>query len=152
MLQQVIPFLQKKQSESLHRSALRLCFLSGDWIPLAMPQQMHALFKQLRFIALGGATEATVWSNYYEVKEVFSTWNSIPYGKPIQNAKYLVLDKYHKLCPVGVPGDLYIGGQCLAKGYINDEQLSSRKFLPNPYFSGEMYYDTGDMAEIRRLK
>lgn len=146
MLQQVIPFLSKRKEVITARGQLRLSFLSGDWIPLNMPVQMKGLFEKLRFIALGGATEATVWSNYFEVAEIDENWNSIPYGKPIQNAIYLVLDKAGRLCPIGVPGDLYIGGQCLAIGYINDKELSSRKFIPSPFEKDGMLYNTGDMA------
>ncbi len=146
MLQQVIPFFAKRQAEIATGSRLRLCFLSGDWIPLNMPVQMKALFGPMQFIALGGATEATVWSNYFEVESVDPAWNSIPYGKPIQNAKYLVLDASRNLCPIGVPGDLYIGGQCLALGYFNDRELSDRKFIDSPFDAGEKLYDTGDMA------
>ncbi len=145
MLQQVIPLLSRRQEEIGER-ALRLAFLSGDWIPLNMPAQMKTFFPRLRFIALGGATEATVWSNFFEVDEVDPHWNSIPYGKPIQNAKYLVLDKDLRLCPIGVPGDLYIGGECLAVGYFNDKELSDRKFIPSPFEKEEKLYHTGDMA------
>ena len=146
MLQQVIPFLENRK-EQASIADLKLCFLSGDWIPLAMPTQMKSLFSKLRFIALGGATEATVWSNFYEVEKVDDNWTSIPYGKPIQNAKYLILNSHRKLCPVGVPGDLYIGGQCLAMGYINDKELSDRKFVRNTFENDGMLYDTGDMAK-----
>lgn len=145
MLQQVIPYLEKTAGEP--REKLRLSFTSGDWIPLNMPVQMKKMFGNLRFIALGGATEATVWSNSYEVEQVDAGWNSIPYGKPIQNSRYLILDKDRNLCPIGVPGDLYIGGECLAREYFNDAALTGKKFIPSPFFAGEMLYDTGDTAK-----
>ena len=146
MLQQIIPFLQRNREQAIQKGNLRLAFLSGDWIPLTMPVQMKELFHKLQFIALGGATEATVWSNFYEVEQVLPEWTSIPYGKPMQNARYLVLDKDRNLCPVGIPGDLYIGGECLAKEYMNDKELSAAKFIPSPFYAGEMLYSTGDMA------
>jgi amino acid adenylation domain-containing protein/non-ribosomal peptide synthase protein (TIGR01720 family) len=146
MLQQVIPFLENRKDEVVKKAKLRLSFSSGDWIPLAMPVQMYQLFNHYRFIALGGATEATVWSNYFEVTHVDPAWKSIPYGKPIQNARYLVLDHERNLCPVGIPGDLYIGGRCLAQGYMNDPVLTAQKFIPSPFHPGEMLYSTGDMA------
>jgi len=146
MLQQIVPMLEKRREGIAERGKLRISFLSGDWIPLNMPVQMKGLFAGMRFVALGGATEATVWSNFYEVEKVEESWNSIPYGKPIQNARYLVLDKYLHLCPIGVAGTLYIGGQCLAAGYFNDRELSDRKFIPSPFNKGEKLYDTGDMA------
>lgn len=146
MLQQVIPFLENRQTQARAKGQLRIAFLSGDWIPLTMPVQMKSLFAKLRFIALGGATEATVWSNFFEVDQVDPAWKSIPYGKPIQNAKYLVLNKSLNVCPAGLAGDLYIGGQCLAQGYINDKELSDKKFIASPFDAGEMLYETGDMA------
>ena len=147
MLQQVIPFLENRREAALEQGKLGIAFLSGDWIPLTMPAQMKQLFHRLRFIALGGATEATVWSNFFEVKGIDPAWKSIPYGKPIQNAKYFILNKSGNVCPVGTTGDLYIGGKCLAQGYINDTQLSNKKFIPSPFTPGEMLYNTGDIAK-----
>jgi amino acid adenylation domain-containing protein len=146
MLQQVIPFLEKRKEEARACGKLRLSFSSGDWIPLTMPPQMQHLFSDYQFVGLGGATEATIWSNYFEVGAIDPSWRSIPYGKPIQNAKYLVLDSSLNLCPIGVQGDLFIGGQCLAKEYINDEELSARKFIENPFLTGGKLYNTGDTA------
>ncbi|HYE53806.1 MAG TPA: amino acid adenylation domain-containing protein [Chitinophagaceae bacterium] len=129
-------------------TALRLVFLSGDWIPLKLPGRLKASFPQVEVISLGGATEATVWSNYFPVKEVDADWNSIPYGKPIQNARYYIFDANMKVCPVGVPGDLYIGGECLSAGYINNPELTAYKYISNPYSNdpAEIIYRTGDIA------
>jgi amino acid adenylation domain-containing protein len=126
-LQQVVPFFHKVKHYST-RSQLRLVFLSGDWIPVTMPDALRETFAGVRVISLGGATEATIWSNYYPIEEVDPTWPSIPYGKPIQNARYYILDRNREICPIGVPGDLYIGGQCLASGYINDVEFTAKKF------------------------
>jgi len=146
MLQQVIPFLEQRKEDALQYGKLRISFSSGDWIPLTMPPRMQQLFNRYQFVGLGGATEATIWSNFFEVGPVDPSWNSIPYGKPIQNAKYLVLDSRLNLCPIGVQGDLYIGGQCLAREYINDSELSGRKFIDSPFYAGEKLYNTGDTA------
>ena len=103
-------------------------------------------FPQAEVVALGGATEATVWSNYYRIGEVSKEWASIPYGKPIQNAKYRILDKAMRLCPVGVTGELYIGGTCLAKGYVS-EALTAERFIADPYDKeGGKLYRTGDLV------
>ncbi|MCU0286109.1 MAG: amino acid adenylation domain-containing protein [Acidobacteria bacterium] len=125
---------------------LRLVFLSGDWIPVNLPDILKEAFEGVRVMALGGATEATIWSNFYPVGTVEPDWISIPYGKPIMNAKYYILDCYYKPCPIGVPGDLFIGGECLALGYINDVELSAYKFIRNPFVAVETIYRTGDMA------
>jgi acyl-coenzyme A synthetase/AMP-(fatty) acid ligase len=106
---------------------------------------MRALFPQARFISLGGATEATVWSNWYEVHTVDPHWKSIPYGEPIQNARYYILDQHLQPVPIGVSGDLYIGGECLANGYT-DEKLTCERFIPSRFVPGERIYRTGDLA------
>jgi amino acid adenylation domain-containing protein/non-ribosomal peptide synthase protein (TIGR01720 family) len=136
--QQLVTFLQSSPS-----SSLRLVFLSGDWIPVTLPDTIKEAFPNTQVIALGGATEATVWSNYYPIEEVSPQWTSIPYGKPIQNAKYYILDEHLNSCPIGVPGFLYIGGECLASGYANDPKQTSQKFIP---FTDARLYHTGDLA------
>lgn len=144
-LQQLTPFFD----EVVHQeSKLRLVFLSGDWIPVAMPGMLQQTFKGVQVVSLGGATEATIWSNYFLIDQVDPTWVSIPYGRPIQNAKYYILDKELHLCPIGVPGDLYIGGECLASGYMNDLELTNSKFIPNPMVQNELMYKTGDIARM----
>lgn len=144
-LQQVLLF-----AKAAPQSKLRLVFLSGDWIPVSMPDQIRELFPSAEVISLGGATEATVWSNYYPIKKVESTWSSIPYGKPITNARYYILDHDWQPCPLGVPGDLYIGGDCLALGYFNEPVLTAKKFMPDPFVSvaGARMYATGDRAKF----
>ncbi|MEO8972333.1 MAG: amino acid adenylation domain-containing protein [Ktedonobacteraceae bacterium] len=148
-LQQLVPLFQTRQP--IHRAnRLRLVFLSGDWIPITLPDTVRAAFPGSEVVSLGGATEATVWSNYFRIREVAPQWASIPYGQPIQNAQYYVLDAYLQPCQVGVAGDLYIGGQCLAEGYINAPVLTAQKFLPDPFSQtlGARLYKTGDQARF----
>jgi amino acid adenylation domain-containing protein/thioester reductase-like protein len=143
-LQQLVPLLPEKSKNN----KLRLVLLSGDWIPLTLPPILKETFEGVNVISLGGATEATIWSNYFPIGEINPNWNSIPYGKPIQNAKYYILNNKLKICPIGVTGDLYIGGKCLSLGYINDPELSSNKFISNPFIAGEKMYKTGDLARL----
>ena len=132
-------------------NTLRLCFLSGDWVPTSLPGSLRSLFPRARLVVLGGATEATVWSNFFEVCEDTSDWISIPYGRPIHNARYYVLDEGGQPCPVGVPGRLFIGGDCLAEGYAGAPALTAERFIPDPFIaeSGARMYDTGDLARWR---
>ena len=128
--------------------ALRQVFLSGDWIPITLPDEIRAVFPGARVMSLGGATEATVWSNYFPVNRVESGWRSIPYGRPIQNCRYYILDKHLSVCPPGVTGDLYIAGECLSRGYLNEPELTERSYIPDPFSArpGERMYCTGDLA------
>ncbi|MFF6918560.1 amino acid adenylation domain-containing protein [Streptomyces sp. NPDC012466] len=127
---------------------LRLVFLSGDYTPLSLPDEVRATFPRADLISLGGATEATVWSNWFRIGPVDPAWRSIPYGKPIDNCRYHVLDERLRPCPVGVEGDLYIGGECLALGYVNQPELTADRFIPDPFHDDpqERLYKTGDRA------
>ncbi|MEL7148570.1 MAG: amino acid adenylation domain-containing protein, partial [Bacteroidota bacterium] len=125
--------------KSFTHSGLKVAMLSGDWIPLQLPEKASTLFGGVEVVSLGGATEAVIWSNYFQFDQVLPHWTSIPYGRPIQNAKYYVLDKDLLPMPKGIIGELYIGGECLALGYFNDEKLTQSKFLPNPFAEGRIY-------------
>jgi amino acid adenylation domain-containing protein len=124
--------------------------LSGDWIPVSLPDRVRAAFPGTQVTSLGGATEATVWSNFYPVAEVDPRWPSIPYGRPIHNALYHVLDAGLEPCPVGVPGDLYIGGEVLCTGYAGQPAVTAAAFIPDPFVgagrAGARLYRTGDRA------
>lgn len=147
-LQQLTPFLHKVPAAS--SESLRLVFLSGDWIPFSLPGQLRNTFRRAEVIALGGATEATVWSNFFRVPDNMDPhWVSIPYGRPIANARYYVLDDGLLPCPIGVPGDLFIGGECLADGYAKDPHQTAARFVPDPFSTnGDRLYRTGDRARF----
>ncbi|MBI9087939.1 MAG: amino acid adenylation domain-containing protein [Desulfobacterium sp.] len=148
-LQLLVPHMEQ-MGGPLATSRLRLVFLSGDYIPVALPDQIRSRFKDARVISLGGATEATVWSNVYPIQKVNPNWHTIPYGKPIQNARYYVLNQDLNPVPIGVPGDLYIGGGCLSAGYVNNREQTAKVFLANPHIPGETIYKTGDRARWQR--
>ncbi|MFD2670653.1 amino acid adenylation domain-containing protein [Marinicrinis sediminis] len=132
-LQQLVPFMESERCRASRRiSKLRLVFLSGDWIPLTLPEALKQTFDGVQVVSLGGATEATVWSNFYPIDKVSPDWASIPYGRPIQNARYYILNTRMEPCPVHVPGELYIGGECLAAGYT-DVELTKERFVPDPF-------------------
>jgi amino acid adenylation domain-containing protein len=145
--QQLVPFLPQFQERGRAKSKLRLVMLSGDWIPVAMPDQIRSTFPKAEVVSLGGATEAAIWSNFYRIGKVEPGWPSIPYGKPIQNSRYHILDAHLHPLPVGVAGELHIGGDCLAAGYHNRPELTRERFIPDPFTGGsERLYKTGDLA------
>ncbi|HYO95525.1 MAG TPA: amino acid adenylation domain-containing protein [Polyangiaceae bacterium] len=131
---------------SAPRSTLRLVQLSGDWIPVSLPTTLQGVFAGVKVRSLGGATEAAIWSNYFPIEKVEPHWRSIPYGYPIQNAHYHVLDQHLRPMPVGVAGDLYIGGACLAEGYLNRPDLTAERFIQDPFRPGGRLYKTGDVC------
>ena len=135
-------------TEPVAEGRLRLVFLSGDWIPVPLPDRVRAGFPGARVVALGGATEATIWSNFQRIRDVDPGWSSIPYGRPIQDARYHILDAGLEPCPIGVAGDLYIGGRCLSRGYAEERGLTASRFVPDPFADapGSYLYQTGDRA------
>jgi amino acid adenylation domain-containing protein len=145
-LAMVTPFLDAREASG--REDLRLVLLSGDWIPLALPDEIRSAFPAAEVVALGGATECTVWSNHHPVGVVDRSLPSIPYGRPMQNARYYVLDSALEPCMVGEPGDLYIAGVCVAVGYAGAPGLTAVRFRPDPWapVPGERMYHTGDRA------
>ncbi|QFU90242.1 amino acid adenylation domain-containing protein [Amycolatopsis sp. YIM 10] len=146
-LQQLEPFFALRGPRADH--SLRLVFLSGDWVPVTLPDSVRTAFGGARVVALGGATEAAIWSNFFPVEQVDPGWASIPYGRPIDNARYYVLDGALRPAVVGAPGDLYIGGDCLALGYHGDPEKTAEKFIPDPFSDrlGARLYRTGDRAK-----
>jgi len=125
--------------------SLRLVLLSGDWIPLALPDRIKALSEDVQVISLGGATEASIWSILHPITAVQPTWTSIPYGLPMRNQQFHVLDQWLEPCPVWVAGQLFIGGVGLALGYWRDEAKTQASFITHP-LSGERLYCTGDLG------
>ncbi|MDX2564676.1 amino acid adenylation domain-containing protein, partial [Streptomyces sp. TX20-6-3] len=126
---------------------LRLVMMSGDWIPVTLPGRIRLLLEDAELWSMGGATEASIWSILHPIGEINEDCVSIPYGKAMRNQRFHVLDAAMRPCPVWVPGDLYIAGVGLARGYLNDEAKTSAAFLHHPV-TGERLYRTGDLGRF----
>ncbi len=131
-------------------TALRLVMLSGDWIPVSLPGRIrdmtgHAGTRSAELFSLGGATEAAIWSISYPVREIDPAWTSVPYGRPMDNQRFYVLNKLLEPCPDWASGYLYIGGIGLARGYWKDEEKTRASFIIHPR-TGERLYRTGDLG------
>jgi pyochelin synthetase len=124
-------------------SSLRLAFLGGDWIPVTLPDRLKRHVENAYVVSTGGPTETTLWNIWYPVKAVDPAWKSIPYGKPIANTRYYVLNDVLESCPDWVPGELCCVGVGLAKGYWQDPEKTAAKFIQHPR-TGERIYRTGD--------
>lgn len=122
--------------------SVRAALLSGDWIALDLPARVRERCGDAcAFHALGGATEAGIWSNVQTVRDVPPHWRSIPYGRPLPGQAYRVVDADGRDVPDYVPGELLIGGDSLARGYRNDPELTAQRFVQHA--SGR-WYRTGD--------
>ncbi|MBY8973134.1 amino acid adenylation domain-containing protein [Pseudomonas sp. P867] len=129
--------------------ALKVALLSGDWIGLDLPQRLRQQAPDCRFIALGGATEAAIWSNHYEVRQLLPGWRSIPYGVPLANQAYRVVDALGRDCPDWVTGELWIGGAGVARGYRHAPQLNAERFVEGWYRTGDLgRYHPGGLLEF----
>lgn len=116
----------------------------GEALPQAVANQL--LDRCGSLWNLYGPTETTIWSTAYKVDA--GDRSSVPIGKPIANTRIYILDAMQRPVPVGVAGELYIGGEGVSPGYRNQPELTQAKFVPNPFATllQERLYRTGDLA------
>jgi pyochelin synthetase len=144
-MEMLVEYLEHADSIALRPDTLRLAFLGGDWIPLTLPDRVRALAPSIQVVSVGGPTETTLWNIWYPVGRVDPDWKSIPYGQPIVNTRYYVLNEALELCPVWVPGEMYCAGVGLARGYWRNEEKTRASFITHPG-TGERLYRTGDLG------
>jgi amino acid adenylation domain-containing protein len=99
-----------------------------------------------RIIHVYGPTETTVFASYYPIKELDQRLGTVPIGGPLANISIYILDKDKKPVPLGVSGEIYIGGDGVAQGYLNCESLTDEKFVPDPFVENHRLYRTGDLG------
>jgi amino acid adenylation domain-containing protein len=134
-------------------ASVRVVFMSGDFIPLSLPHRIRAVSGNaaLQIVSMGGATEAAIWSNIFELPldgKIDPSWSSIPYGRPMRNQRMYVLDAQMRHCEPWVTGVIYIGGVGVAQGYHRDEEKTKFQFVRHPR-TGEYLFRTGDLGRIR---
>lgn len=140
-------FLEEPNLEQCQ--SLRQVFCSGEALSLACQKRF---FDRLDAALhnLYGPTEAAVDVTFWECDRT-SEQSTVPIGKPIANMQTYLLDRYGQPVPIGVPGELHLGGVGLARGYLNRPELTAEKFVPNPFAKepGARLYRTGDLARYR---
>jgi amino acid adenylation domain-containing protein len=129
-------------------ASLRLVLLSADWIPVSLPDRIRALAPHAQVVSLGGATEGSIWSICFPVGEVDPAWPSIPYGRALRGQSFHILDEHGVACPAGEVGELYIGGDGLARGYVGDPEQTAQRFTDHPILRRRVYR-TGDLGRWR---
>jgi amino acid adenylation domain-containing protein len=121
---------------------LRLALVSGDWVGLDLRSRLEARDgRRCRLVALGGATEAAIWSNAFEVSEVADHWSSVPYGFPLRDQCFRVVGEHGEDQPDWVPGELWIGGAGVAIGYHGEPDRTAAQFVTH---DRRRWYRTGD--------
>ena len=128
----------------------RMLIFGGEVLPLESATRIRSFTKHCRVLNHYGPTETTIGKLVYELGPEGYNGQIIPIGRPFSNTKTYILSKELSLCPVGVPGQLYISGQGVASGYLNNDGLTNEKFITNPFDKGGLpMYSTGDKVQYQ---
>ncbi|MBR2564034.1 MAG: amino acid adenylation domain-containing protein, partial [Paenibacillus sp.] len=144
----IVPFMEHVHTEGLDLSSMQLLITSSDACSVSDYRTLQErLGSQFRIINSYGVTEAAIDSSFYdEPLEKLPKMGSVPIGKAWLNAKFYIVDANLKPVPIGVLGELVIGGVGVARGYLNRPDLTAEKFVESPFTAGERLYRTGDLA------
>jgi len=128
-------------------SDLRYCVCSGETLSVELATTFREQFPQANLINLYGSSEVAADVTCYEVGNT-NGLATIPIGRPIANTRVYILDSHLNPTPVGVPGEIYVGGEGLARGYLNRTELTAEKFVADPFSreSGARLFRTGDIG------
>lgn len=126
---------------------LKCILFGGEQVSVKHVSQFKKLYPSVNLHHVYGPTENTTYSTYYEIKEVSENQKTIPIGVPISNSTCYVLDADNNLVPIGVSGEICVGGDGLSTGYLNKEELTKEKFIEHPFIKGELLYKTGDIGK-----
>ncbi|EKU96343.1 non-ribosomal peptide synthase/amino acid adenylation enzyme [Leptolyngbya sp. PCC 7375] len=119
--------------------------LGGEAAPGSLVADIRRHRPQLKLLNHYGPTETTVGVLTYTVPEHFEPATTLPLGQPLPNIQVYVLDPHHQPVPVGIPGEIYVGGAAVSRGYLNRPDLTTERFITNPFAPGRLYR-TGDRA------
>ncbi|HBH81827.1 MAG TPA: non-ribosomal peptide synthetase, partial [Nitrospira sp.] len=129
----------------------RCLILGGEAVHTNLVQRIRALAPECKIINHYGPTETTIGVLTHRVEEESDRQEAIPVGRPLANSRVYILNSDGQPTPMGVAGELYIGGDGLARGYLDRPDLTAERFVPNPFGTraGERLYRTGDRARYR---
>jgi len=132
-------------------ASLRYVIFGGEAVDAQSVRRVLEHGKPEHLINGYGPTEGTTFTTWYELQEVEPEARMIPIGRALSNSDVWILDQQAQMVPVGVAGELYIGGDGLARGYLGRPELTAEKFVPHPYSSepGARLYRTGDLVRYQ---
>ncbi|MEM9821295.1 MAG: MupA/Atu3671 family FMN-dependent luciferase-like monooxygenase, partial [Bacteroidota bacterium] len=142
-LQSTPSFYEELLSHEEGRKSIRqlqTLLVGGEALKPALAQKLLAL-DQSCIYNMYGPTETTIWSAVKKVEDEMVT-----IGRPIANTQIYILDQAQQICPIGIVGELCIGGDGVSSGYLHRSDLTDERFIPNPFIEGEKIYRTGDLA------
>jgi len=127
---------------------LRYAIFGGEALNPGKLKAWNRKYPGVRLINMFGITETTVHVTYKQIGEYEIQNNISNVGRPIPTLLVYILDQYRHLVPAGVIGELYVGGEGVARGYLGRAELTNTKFIPDPYHNGETLYRSGDLARM----
>ena len=130
-------------------TGVRQLLAGGDVLSISHVRKALERLGEGRLINGYGPTENTTFTCCYPITHLSAEEHSVPIGRPISNTQCFILDRDLQPVPIGVRGELFAGGDGLARGYLNDPKLTAEKFIPNPFRPGSLLYRTGDFARYR---
>ncbi|KYP82313.1 hypothetical protein WB66_23990 [bacteria symbiont BFo1 of Frankliniella occidentalis] len=126
---------------------LRYLLIGGDVLdPQKIAELQQATQQPQRVINGYGPTETTTFATSFAIVSPVDPSRAIPIGKPISNTQVYILDEHGQPAPLGVSGEIYISGEGVARGYLNQPVLTAERFLPNPFIAGQRMYKSGDLG------
>ncbi len=144
----IVPLMDFIYEQNLPVDFLKVLILGSDALPAAHYQQLVDRFgRQMRIINSYGVTEATIDSTYFESRNgLVDVSSTTPIGKPLTNVHCFVWDGQMRAVPIGVMGELFVGGAGVARGYLNRDALTAERFLVHPQHPQQRVYRTGDLV------
>ncbi|MEH2284582.1 MAG: amino acid adenylation domain-containing protein [Nostoc sp.] len=129
---------------------LRYLLFGGEAVDIKSVKAVLINGSPQQLLHVYGPTESTTFSCWYLVEDIPEEATNVPIGRPLSNTQIYILDAQLQPVPVGTPGELYIGGDGLARGYLNARELTEEKFIPHPFENaeGSRLYKTGDLARF----
>jgi amino acid adenylation domain-containing protein len=141
-------FNQMIQEVPLAFASLRYLLFGGEAVDTRRVRQLLAAGAPQKLLHVYGPTENTTFSTWYNIQHIEPKAETLPIGRAIANTQNYILDRYLQPVPIGVSGELYLGGAGLARGYLNRPNLTSERFIANPFVEDERLYKTGDLGRF----